>query len=74
LTKTDNKQRFISALEASLVNTHIVIHAQADADLQIVLTATNCDDSKDTAVVGEDTDLLILLAHHASAKAHYMYT
>ena len=73
LANAENKQRFISALGSSLAATCIVIHAQADADLQIVLTATKCADSKRTAVVGEDTDLLILLAYHASAKAHDMF-
>ena len=70
LVNKENKQRFISALGATLETTCTVVHAKADADLDIVLAATECAETKVTAVVGEDTDLLILLAHHACSDTH----
>ena len=73
LANAENKQRFIFALGVSLEKICTVIHAKADADLQIVLTAIESANFKSTAVVGEDTDLLVLLAHHSNEKAHNMY-
>ena len=65
-----NKQRFISALGVALETTSTVVYSKADADLDIVLAAIDCAKTKATAVVGEDTDLLILLAHHACPDTH----
>ena len=66
----ENKQRFISALRLALETTSTVVYSKADADLDIVLAATDCTKTKATAVVGEDTDLLIFLAHHACPDTH----
>ena len=65
-----NKQRFISALGVALETTSTVVYSKADADLYIVLAAIDCAKTKATALVGEDTDLLILLAHHACPDTH----
>ena len=54
LANAENKQRFIFALGASLEKICTVIHAKADADLQIVLTATESANFKSTAAVKED--------------------
>ena len=47
-----------------------MVYSKADADLDVVLAAIVCRKTKATAVVGEDTDLLILLAHHAYPDTH----
>ncbi|KAK7088764.1 hypothetical protein V1264_022644 [Littorina saxatilis] len=70
LANAENKQRFICALGTALEKNCTVIHAKADADVQIVLSATHCAREKVTAVIAEDTDLLVLLGHHACADAH----
>ena len=41
-------------------------YAEADADLDIVKTAISFAESQEVVVMGEDTDILILLCHHAS--------
>ena len=49
------------------------IHAKSDADLQIVLTAVQCSNSKPTILIGEDTDLLVLLCHYTEADSYPVY-
>jgi 5'-3' exonuclease len=49
------------------------MYAKSDADLQIVIAATECAKHNVTAVVGEDTDLLILLAHHTRTDSHDVF-
>ncbi|KAK7107019.1 hypothetical protein V1264_015007 [Littorina saxatilis] len=65
-----NKQRFIhflsDALEAHSIRT---LHAKADADVLIATTAVKCAQETVTVVVGDDTDLLVLLIHHADSSA-----
>ncbi|KAK6167145.1 hypothetical protein SNE40_021242 [Patella caerulea] len=41
-----------------------VVHANGDADLDIVLEAVNTSLIHSTTVIGEDTDLLVLLLYH----------
>ena len=41
------------------------MHATGDADLLIVQTAVECAKTGATTVIGEDTDLLVLLCMHA---------
>ena len=64
LVNKENKQRFISALGAALETTSTVVYSKTDANLDIVLAAIDWAKTKATAVVGEDTDLLILLEDH----------
>ena len=63
LWNTANKVRFIALLTSHLEGAGgEVHHASADADRRIVLTALDVADTCATSVVvGEDTDLLILL-------------
>ena len=60
-----NKQRFTSLLSERLeqagCETH---HAKGDADVLIVQTAVQCAVSGQTILVGDDTDLLVLLCYH----------
>jgi hypothetical protein len=62
-----------SVLGSCLEQICTVLHAKADADLQIVLAAQQSAESKATAVVGEDTDLLVLLTYHISTTDHGVY-
>ena len=50
-----------------------VYHASGDADLLIVQKAVQSASLMDTALVGEDTDLLILLCYHASLDSHNIF-
>ena len=66
-----NKQRFILMLsDMPQSQGHKTVHSDGDADGLIVQTAVRCAESHPTIVVGEDTDLLILLCHHASPASH----
>ena len=46
------------------------MHAKSDADHTIAQTARQCAQHQTTAFTGEDTDVLVLLAHHANAAAN----
>ena len=62
LANTRNKQMFISHLAAKLVEHGCIVrHASGDADRLIVMTAIEFSGASDVIVVGEDTDLLVLL-------------
>ena len=50
-----------------LANGHPTLHSQNDADLLIVQTAIRRAADQPVVVIGEDTDLLILLCHHVSS-------
>ena len=64
--RTSNK--IINLLAEKLQNNVIeVIHSSGDADLLILQTAMDKSlESPTTAVVGRDTDLLILLCHYSN--------
>lgn len=66
LSNKENKQRFIALLSQKLEQSGCEVHqARADADLLIVQTAVATAASRVTVLVGDDTDLLVLLIHHA---------
>ena len=48
-------------------------HARSDADVLIIQTAIQSSSTANTVVVGEDTDLLILLLHHANMDSTELY-
>ena len=50
-----------------------VVNAKSDADLLIAQTAVESAKISDTVVVGDDTDLLVLLCFHSDMTAHEMY-
>jgi hypothetical protein len=76
LSNTKNKQNFINLLGRTLSSNGIRVNqAEADADLDIVKTAISFAESQEVVVMGEDTDILILLCHHASlASGNIHYT
>jgi hypothetical protein len=76
LSVKKNKSKFISALMDKLkdVPNSLEVHqATGDADLLIVQTAVKYAINVETVVVGEDTDLFILLLHHAKADDNNIY-
>ena len=50
-----------------------LIHARGDADLLIVTTAVETAKFKDTVLVGDDTDRLILLIFYADLNANDVF-
>ena len=66
LSNKENKQRFIAMLSKRLEQMGCEVQmARGDADVLIVQTAIAAADKKETVLVGDDTDLLVLLVHHA---------
>lgn len=71
LANKNNKQKFINLLSESLKQVvYNVLNAGADADLFIVKTAVELAESARTVVVGDDTDLLILLCYHSHSEKY----
>lgn len=71
LGNAENKNNFIKLLSNHLLNEGVnIIQSDEDADLLIVKTAVDMAESKDTIVIGEDTDLLVLLCYHANLNSH----
>ena len=67
-----NRQRFIFMLSEELTKKNCETHhASGDADLLIVQKAVQSVTFCNTVLVGDDTDLLVLLCyHHASLESH----
>lgn len=51
----------------------ITDHAKHDADVLIVQTSIASSRTKDTVLVGDDTDLLVLLLHHVDLNAQELF-
>ncbi len=67
LANTSNKQRFIIMLGNQLKQQGCTVyHAPGDADLLIVQKAIESAIVGNTVLVGDDTDLLVLLCYHVS--------
>ena len=70
----NNKQNIIRAIGKELVPASFtLLHAEGDVDVLIALTGVNAAKERVTAVVGNDTDLLILLLHHLPPEARDLY-
>ena len=64
LTNQRNKQSYINLLSAKLTAKGFhVKHAAGYADRLIVLTAVEYSETRNVMVLGEDTDILVLLVH-----------
>lgn len=69
LANPNNKQRFIDLLSSELQkNMCMVVCSEDDADCMIVAEALDSAKSKVTVVVGDDTDLLVLLIYQANRQ------
>ncbi|PFX20787.1 hypothetical protein AWC38_SpisGene14755 [Stylophora pistillata] len=74
LSNSKNKQCFLLMLSEALQNVGCVTqHANGDADLLIVQTAIESARTRTTILVGDDTDLLVLLCYHASEDGCDLY-
>ena len=74
LHNSANKQRLIKLLgeKLQLLGCNI-IHAPGDADLMIVQMAIQSTKSTTAVLVGDDTDLLVLLCHHADRSTRDLF-
>ena len=74
LANTFNKQLFISMLGDQLEERGCKVHhASGDADLLIVQKAVESATVVDTVLVGDDTNLLVLLCYHAHLDSHSIF-
>ena len=75
LLNMENKQAMIDLIAKCLKQKGChVIQAEGDADVDIVKAAVSMSGYKSTTLIGEDTDLLILLLYHATLKdSHELY-
>ena len=75
LSNVENKQAMIDLIAKCLKQKGChVIQAEGDADVDIVKAAVSMSGYKSTTLIGEDTDLLILLLYHATLKdSHELY-
>ena len=74
LANKTNKQKFINMLGDQLEKSKCKVHhAPGDADLLIVQKAVESAAMVNTVLVGDDTDLLILLCYHASLGSHSIF-
>ncbi len=72
LANITNKQKFIYRLANCLKTAgHECIHADSDADFVIVQTAMNKAILKTTYLIGDDTDLLVLLCYHYAVQSQF---
>ena len=70
LANKTNKQRFTNMLSTKLRGQNCQAHhAAGDADLLIVQKAVESAATTDTVLIGDDTDLLILLIYHTNLKS-----
>ena len=74
LANKTNKQRFINLLSDHFEQHGTeVLHAEADADVLMVQTTIASADRKNTVLIGDDTDLLVLLCSQASETSFDIY-
>ena len=70
LSNAKNKQQFIEMLATFLRNIDCQTHqAKGDADVLIVKTAVESASEKTTILVGDDTDLLVLLLYYTPSNS-----
>jgi hypothetical protein len=73
MSNSHNKQAFIHILCEKL-NEYDIRYKNAvdDADLLIAQTAVDCALSSEVIVIGEDSDLLVLLIHHVNQQYRWV--
>ena len=70
LSNQNNKKNFIKLLSNYMASENIRFRlAEADADLMIVKTAVEFSEHHDVTIIGEDTDLVVLLWHYMDFDA-----
>ena len=74
LANTENKKRFIAMLQRHLLEIGCrTLQAEGDADVLIVKTAVDSAVTHPTVLVGDDTDLLVLLCYHTKVDGSDLY-
>ena len=74
LSNKENKQALIRLISERMRGRGCaVIQAEGDADVEIVKAAVAMSSYKTTTLIGEDTDLLVLLLHHSSTNGKKLY-
>ena len=74
LANRKNKQQFIFMLSRELEKKNCkTYHASGDADLLIVQKAVHSATTSNTVLVGDDTDLIVLLCYHAKLESHDLF-
>ena len=74
LSNTEDKKRFIVMLQRHLLESGgRTLQAEGDADVLIVKTALDSAVTHPTVLVGDDTDLLVLLCYHTKADGNDLY-
>ena len=69
MANKQNKQRFIDFLSENLQAEGVqTLQSKGDADILITSTGVKCARQGTTDVIGEDTDLLVLLCHHGEEE------
>ena len=69
-----SKQALITMIAGRLENKGChVVHAEGDADVDIVKAAITMSSFQSTTLIGEDTDLLVLLLFYAESSSHDLY-
>ena len=69
LSNKQNKQKFICMLGAELAKYSCqTYYNTADADLLIAMKTIESAENIDTVLIGEDTDLRVLLLYHAQCE------
>ena len=67
LRNNQNKQCLINMLSEKLKEVGCnTIHAAGDADVTIALSAVSAAANRETVVIADDTDVLVLLCHHGN--------
>ena len=74
ISKPVNKQKFINLLSENLEPAGFSTrHSKGNADVMIVVTTITKARDPMTVLIGEDTDLLVLLLYHAEMDAKEMF-
>ena len=74
LANPKNNQKFLYFIGSELEKAGVDLHHSADdADYDIVSTACTIAKRTSVTVVGDDTDLLVLLLHHLSPRHHVVF-
>ena len=74
LSRDKNKEGMITLISTELTKRGCrVIQASGDADIDIVKATVDCSQLCSTTLVGEDTDLLILLLYYAGTENEAIY-
>ena len=69
-----NKQALITMIVGRLENKGChVVHAEGDANVDIVNAAITMSSFQSTTLIGEYTDLLVLLLFYAESSSHDLY-